>query len=426
MLNRRNFLAAAAAALAFPYELLAQIDSAPRFPGNALLQTDADAFWKEIRQQFPLPPEVVYLNNGTCGVSPYPVLKAVFDSFLRQERMEDVDAEKYPLFGYGTFDEFREPLARFIGCDKQEVAIVRNATEANAIMANGLDFNPGDEVLMSDQEHPSGEGPWSLRAKRQGIVIKRFKLPLPPKSPSEVLQAISDSITPKTRVLFVSHITTVTGVVLPVKEISALARAKGIVSMIDGAQVCGMMEVNVRDIGCDMYSSSPHKWLMAPKGTGFLYLRDEIIDRVWSHTTTEGWDNPKLRAARFQQYGSANLPLVVGMIESIRMAQSIGLKAIERRNRELADYLLKGLSERGAESWTSPDPAMRCAIVTVNVPPVVRVDLENWLWRERRIRIRGGATPHKIRLSTPYYLQKADIDRFLEAFSEFKRAKGIA
>lgn len=426
MMNRRDFLAAAAAVVALPRDVFAQMDSAPAFPSSALLASDAQKFWKRIRLQFPISEDVVYLNNGTCGSSPYPVLKAVFDAFLQQERMEDIEAEKYPLFGYGTFDEYRVPLANFIGCSKDEVAIVRNATEANAIMANGLDLNPGDEVLMSDQEHPSGEGPWNLRAKRQGIVVKQFKLALPPKSADEVLQAINDAITPRTRIIFVSHITTVTGVVLPVKEIVALARSKGLVSMIDGAQVVGMMPLNVREIGCDMYSSSPHKWLMAPKGTGFLYVRDEMIDRVWSNTTTEGWDNPKLRAARFQQYGSANLPLVAGMIEAIRITQSIGLNAIEQRGRDLADYLLREMMARGAESWTSPNPAMRCAMVTVNVPPVIRVDLENWLWRERKIRIRGGVPPHKLRLSTPYYLQKRDIDRFLEAFDEFKRMKGLA
>jgi selenocysteine lyase/cysteine desulfurase len=377
-----------------------------------------------LRAQFPLPPDVVYLNNGTCGVSPYPVLEAVFNAFLKQERMEEADPEKYPLFGYGSFDEFREPLAKFIGCSKDEVAILRNATEANAIMANGLDLKAGDEVLMSDQEHPSGEGPWNLRAKRYGVVVKKFKIPLPPKSPEEVLQAVTDAITPRTRVIFVSHITTVTGVVLPVKEISALARSKGLISMVDGAQVAGMMPVNVKEIGCDMYGSSPHKWLMAPKGTGFLYVRDEMIDRMWSNTTTEGWENRTLRAQRFQQYGSANIPLVAGFIESIAMTERIGLKAIEQRGRELADYLLKEMLARGAESWTSPNPTMRCAILAVNVPPIVRTELESWLWREKNIRIRGGATPHKLRLSTPYYLQKQDIDRFLAAFDKYRESKG--
>ncbi len=421
MLNRRNFLSAAAGvagAITLPTLLPETLEAAPQqMPSSSLPD---DRYWAEIRKLFLIPADEIYLNNGTCGSSPTPVLRAVVDSYHKLEQMDDPDPEQYPLFGYGPFDEFRTPLAKFVGATKDEIAIVRNATEANAIMANALDMQPGDEVLMTDQEHPSGEGPWGLRAKRYGIVIKRFKLPLPPKSPDEVLKLVESSITPKTKVIFVSHITTVTGVVLPVKEISSLARSKGIVSMIDGAQVCGMMPIDVKEIGCDMYGSSPHKWLMAPKGCGWLYVRDGIIDRCWSNTTTAGWDDPKLRAARFQQYGSSNIPIVAGMVASIDLAQKIGMDRIEKRERELADYIHSEMVKRGAESWTSPDPKMRCAIVTVNVPPVKRMDLENWLWKTYKIRIRGG-DPNKLRLSTPYYLQKADIDRFLDKFDEFKK-----
>jgi selenocysteine lyase/cysteine desulfurase len=334
--------------------------------------------------------------------------------------MDDPDPEQYPLFGYGAFPQYRDPLAKFVGVSADEIAIVRNATEANAIMANGLDLKPGDEVLMSDQEHPSGNGPWEMRAKRYGIVVKRFEIPKPPKAPADILNRINDAITQRTRVIFVSHITTTTGVVLPVKEISALAKSKGIISMIDGAQVIGMMPLNIREIGCDMYGSSPHKWLMAPKGTGFLYVRDEIIDRLWSNTTTEGWDDKKMRAQRFQQYGSANLPVVAGLVAAIKFHENMGLERIAKRERMLADYMLDQMIKRGAESWTSPDAAMRAAIVTVNVPPVQRMPLEKWLWTTHKIRIRGG-DPHKLRLSTPYYIQKAEIDKFLQKFDDFKK-----
>jgi isopenicillin-N epimerase len=245
------------------------------------------------------------------------------------------------------------------------------------------------------------------------------------KDAAQVLNLFNDAITPRTRVIFFSHITTVTGVVLPAKELSALARSKGILSAIDGAHVIGMMGLNVHDIGCDMYSSSPHKWLMATKGTGFLYVRDEVIDRLWNTIVTEGWDDPKLRAERFQRIGSSNVPSLYGLRASIKLANDIGLDRIERRHRKSADYILDEMKKRGAESWTSPDPALRCAIVTVNVPPVPRMDLENWMWKTYKIRIRGG-DPNKLRLSTPYYLQKKDIDRFLEKFDEYKREKKLA
>jgi selenocysteine lyase/cysteine desulfurase len=214
-------------------------------------------------------------------------------------------------------------------------------------------------------------------------------------------------------------------VVLPAKELCALARSKGILSAVDGAHVPGMMRLNVRDIGCDMYSSSPHKWLQATKGSGFLYVRDEVIDHLWNTIATEGWDDTKIRAERFQRIGSSNVPALWGLRAAIKMANDIGMERIEKRHRILGDYMLAEMSKRGAISWTSPDAALRCAIVTVNVPPVPRMDLENWLWHTHKIRIRG-ADPNKLRLSTPYYLQKKDIDRFLEKFDEYKREKKLA
>src|SRR5208282_2142197 len=194
-----------------------------------------------------------------------------------------------------------------------------------------------------------------------------------------VLNLFEDAITPRTRVIFFSHITTVTGVVLPAKQLAQLARSKGILSSIDGAHVPGMMKLDVHDLGCDMYSASPHKWLQAPKGTGFLYVRDEVIDRLWNTIATEGWDDRKIRAERFQRIGSSNVPALCGLKASIEFANTIGIDRIERRHRQLADYILDEMKKRGAESWTSPDPALRCAIVSVNVPPVERMDLETWM-----------------------------------------------
>ena len=183
----------------------------------------------------------------------------------------------------------------------------------------------------------------------------------------------------------------------------------------------GMMALNLHDIGCDMYTSSPHKWLQAPKGTGFLYLRPEVQDRLWNTIATEGWEDHKLKAERFQRIGSSNVPLLAGLRASMELANQIGMDRIERRHRQLADRMLAEMTKRGAASWTSPDPNMRCGIVTVNVPPLKRMEMEHWMWQEKKIRIRGGE-PSKLRLSTPYYLLPADMDRFLASFDEFKRS----
>lgn len=424
MSDRRAFLrnsAAMAAALALTPRLLAQMATAPAsLPARTLFDRDPEAYWAELRKQFLIPEDEVYLNNGTVGSSPRPVLEAIFKGYEETEKMAQADPEDYPIWGYGAWNEFRDPLAAFVGCSRDEIALLRNATEANNYIANGVEMKAGDEVLMSDQEHPGGEQPWQLRAKRYGIVVKKFILPKPPKDAAEILNRLSDAITNRTRVIFVSHISTVTGVVLPAKEICALARSKGILSALDGAHVPGMMKLDVHDLGCDMYSSSPHKWLQAPKGSGFLYVRNEVIDRLWSTIATEGWDQPQLRSERFQRIGSSNVPALWGLRASIQLANDIGMDHIEARHRQMADYIHNEMVKRGAESWTSPDPTLRCAIATVNVPPVKRMELENWLWQQHKIRIRGG-DPHKLRLSTPYYLLKKDVDRFLEKFDEYRK-----
>jgi selenocysteine lyase/cysteine desulfurase len=428
MLDRRSFLSTAAtgvASLAFGNSLLAQLEKTPPLPNHSLFDKSEDKYWAEMRRQFLIPEDEIYLNNGTVGSSPAPVLRAIFDGYTTTEKMDQSDPEDYPIWGYGPWDEFRDPLAGFVGCTRDEIALLRNATEANNYIANGIDMKSGDEVLMTDQEHPGGEHPWDLKAKRYGVVVKKVTLPRPVADAAQVLNLFNDAITPRTRVLFFSHITTFSGVVLPVKELAALARSKGILSAVDGAHVPGMMRLNVKELGCDMYSASPHKWLQAPKGSGFLYVRDEVMDRLWCTIATEGWDDTKLRAERFQRIGSSNVPALYGLRAAIKLANDIGMDRIERRHRYLADYILDEMKKRGAESWTSPDSALRCAIVTVNVPPVQRMDLENWMWKTHKIRIRGGE-PNKLRLSTPYYLQKADIHRFLDKFDEYKKSKGAA
>src|SRR6195256_232526 len=256
------------------------------------------------------------------------------------------------------------------------------------------------------------------------MVVKKITLPRPVKDAAQVLSLFSDAITSRTRVIFFSHISTFSGVVLPARALCTLARSKGILSAVDSAHVVGMMRVNLRELGCDMYTSSPHKWLQAPKGSGFLYVRDEVIDRLWNTIVTAGWDEPKLRAERFQRIGSSNVPALWGMRAAVQLARQIGMERIERRHRQMADYILKEMVQRGAESWTSPDAGLRCGIASVNVAPIQIAEIENWMWKTKKIRIRGGA-PSKIRLSTPYYLLRKDVDRFLAAYDEYRREKKL-
>src|ERR1051326_5720351 len=305
-MDRRHFLTATTT-FGLSSLALGKFNVVPELPlpSSALYQQDEERYWRELRRQFLIPADEVYLNNGTVGSSPRPVLNAIFDGYNKTEQMADDDPEHYPIWGYESYNEFRDPLAKFVGADRDEIALLRNATEANSYIANGLEMQGGDEVLMSDQEHPGGEQPWNLRAKRYGVVVKKFEIPKPPKNSAEIMNRINDAITPRTRIIFVSHATTSTGVVLPVKEIAKLARDRGILSAFDGAHIPGMMKLNIHDIGCDMYTASPHKWLMAPKGSGFLYVREEVQPRLWNPIVTAGWNQPELKSERFQRIGSS-------------------------------------------------------------------------------------------------------------------------
>src|ERR1700722_3100114 len=219
MLSRRSFLSssfasslAVSASPSWRGALWAQLESLPsKLPDRSLFDQNQDAYWSELRRQFLIPADEVYLNNGTVGSSPAPVLRAVFEGYEKCEQLSETDPEDYPIWGSGPWNEFRDPLAAFVGCNRDEIALLRNATEANSYIANGIDLKPGDEVLMTDQEHPGGEHPWNLKAKRYGIVVRKVTLPRPVRDSAQVLNLFNDAITPRTRVIFFSHITTFSG-----------------------------------------------------------------------------------------------------------------------------------------------------------------------------------------------------------------------
>lgn len=392
---------------------------APALPGEELFARDPEAYWAALRKQFVLQPGFLYLNNGTVGTMPLPVLRAWVEAILKVEQMEDPDTELYPLWGYGPWDDYRRPVAEFIGCALHELALTRNATEGLNYVANGLDLAWGDELLTTDEEHSSGISPWYLKAKRYGIVVKQVPLPKPPASVAQILNLFDQARTPRTRVMLASHITTTTGCVLPVRELSAWAREHGIFSLIDGAHTVGMLPLNVKEIGCDFYVSSPHKWLLAPKGCGILYVRDEVCDRLWNTIATGGWDNRDLRAARLQQFGTTNVALLAGLRAAIGFWQQIGPDRIERRIRQLHAYLKQRVARLpGAELHSAPDEEFTGGILAVNFPALQRMELQRWMYAQHRIRIRG-TSPTRLRLSTHIYHSFADLDRFLAAFTDY-------
>ncbi|MEJ7604755.1 MAG: aminotransferase class V-fold PLP-dependent enzyme [Bryobacteraceae bacterium] len=241
---------------------------------------DVELYWKRIRsEQFLLPEWRVFLNNGSLGVAPRPVLAA---SAAYETAGAARTSDEYPRWGYETLDPHRTEMARFLGCNKDELAFTHNCTESMSIIANGLDLRAGDEVLMTDQEHPSGRGPWYMKQARYGIQVREVALPSPPKSSAQIAELIIGAIGPKTRVISFSGILTTTGLIMPVREICDAARAKGIISVVDGAHLTGQVSMPISEMHCDFFAGSPHKWLFAPPASALHPGRNAGAPLAWN------------------------------------------------------------------------------------------------------------------------------------------------
>ena len=268
-----------------------------------------EEYWKAIRKQFPLKEGQTYFNNGTLGpMSGYTLNKMIDDLYYNVVHGAETDYKgngPQLLSGYAEYAELRMKAGALINADVSETILVQNATYGMNYVANGLDLQPGDEIINTDQEHGGGRAAWQLLAKRRGCTYKQAKFPVPANNPQEIIDSITKEFTNKTKVLAIPHIVSVYGVVLPVKEITAAAKARGIFVILDGAQTVGQIKVDVKDIGCDAYYSSLHKWLLAPGGSGLLYIAKERLPEIWATIASYQWENEKDHAFRIMQNGTA-------------------------------------------------------------------------------------------------------------------------
>jgi selenocysteine lyase/cysteine desulfurase len=378
-----------------------------------------DAIFAEARRQFLIPDGVAYCNTGTLGASPREVMEALTSGLMKLER--DLAAWPYerpegePLTGYQPLVEAREAVGKFVGVGADEIALTQNATMGMNFLGQGLDLSSGDEVLSTDQEHGGGISVWRLRTKRHGIVLKELALtPALGGGPEAIVKLFTDAFTARTRALMVSHITSGLGVKLPVKELCALARERGALSLIDGAQAVGQIQVDVRDLGCDAYVGSPHKWMLAPKGTGFLYLRKDVQDRFWTTLASQSWEDKSRGAFRFMQYGTGSVPVVDGLMASLGFLDRLGMARVERWDAMLTKRLRDGLAKLPKARLTSPaDPRLTAAITTFRVDGVPAKALQDALWA-RRVRVRAQNDQRGVRLSAHLYNSPADIDTVLD------------
>jgi selenocysteine lyase/cysteine desulfurase len=427
MLERREFLqraAVAAAMFGLPMESSEQIVvESPPLPPRELLERDAERYWAELRRQWLLAADRINLNCGSVGCTPLPVLRAMIEHLLYAETFRE---QPYPWFGYeenARMRELREALALFLGCQRDELAIVRNATEANNVVTNGLDFERGDEILLTDQEHPGGRCGWEQRALRHGLKLNSVALPRPPASKEQVVELFARAITPRTRLIMFSHITTVTGVILPAKEICALARSRGILTHIDGAHAIGQIPLQLRDIGCDFYATSPHKWLMAPKGTGTLFIREENLPKLWVNIATGEWRNFEMKAWRFSNFGTSNLSVMVGLKAALDFFHSIGPERIYARSHQLATRVRDFVASRPQLHLCNASRDEFFGTLVSFEPEKDRLKDLGGIAREcaaRHIRIAGGA--ERIRIATHIFTQPTELHTFFDAVDAGLRA----
>jgi selenocysteine lyase/cysteine desulfurase len=424
MLTRRSFLrgvsggvmAAGAAAAAGRASLDAMA---------ALAQTaasDAD-FWKKVQGEFLLDKDWIYLNNGTLGPTPKPVYYTV------AERYHDLaqDPGQPNTDQNAAQEDVRRRVAAFIGADVEEVGLVRNTTEGMNFMLGGVDWKAGDEILVTFHEHGGGMNPCRLQAKRHGVVIKEVKWPAPADDPGVILNAFNDAITPRTKLMMVSHVMYQSGSAVPLKQLASLARSKNILTAIDGAHPVGMLKMDMHDLGIDFYASSSHKWLCAPTGTGVLYLRRASQDRLWPVVVAGGWDDPKRGAARYDRQSQRAHPLVMAQGAAIDFQSAIGRDRIEARIRQLHAYSRQKLAALpGIRFHTSANPQLNNGLLAFTLPNLKNADIVLTLKQRHRIWARTMEYDlNAVRIATHIYNTEAHIDALHAGLEDVVRGNVI-
>ncbi len=425
--SRRRFvhLLAGSAALSLPaldrataavYRSLDELNASYRD-----VQSPDGVYWEALRKHFLFQDGIIMMNNGTVGPMPEPV----FNTLVRFFKIQATNPfEVYNHFGYYE-DEVRRRLAAFVGADPDEIVLTRNTTEGMNFIANGLDLEPGDQVLQSTQEHPGGIHPWRLKAARYGIEVVEAPLGVPPRSVDEIIDAFSQAITPRTKVISLSQTVFITGLIAPIKEIADLARPRGIKVLIDSAHGLGMLNLNLHAYGIDYFTSSPYKWLGAPCGVGLLYLMRDSQEGIWPTIASSGWDRPS-GAGRFETLSQRAVPIHIALGEALDFQSKVGKNRIERRIRGLATRLKDGL--RGlprVHLHTSMDPYLSCGLTAFSIEGVDAQQIVDFVREKYNIVIRTigseSAGTRGVRVSTHYWISDREVDLLLEGVNELSR-----
>jgi selenocysteine lyase/cysteine desulfurase len=425
--TRRAFLAAAGAAstaAAFRDDTIDTILAAGRAAGSAPADAVAadEGYWGEIQQAFTVNRSYVNLNNG--GVCPSP--RVVQEAMKRYLDLSN-EAPVYTMWQMlePQVESVRRGLAREFGCDPEELAITRNASEALEVVQLGLELKPGDEILTTTHDYPRMLTTWRQRERRDGVVLKTVSFPVPPGSLDELYERFERAVTPRTKVILVCHITNLTGQIFPVKRICQMARARGIEAIVDGAHAFAHFPFTHADLDCDYYGTSLHKWLFAPHGTGFLYVRRSKIETLWPLFAAEKKQDADIR--KFEEIGTHPAANHNAIAEALTFHRGIGGERKAARLRYLRDRFLRRLAGSPRVTvHTSFDPQMSCGIGNLQVKGVDSVALAKYLFDAHRIIV----VPIKhdefegLRVTPCVYTTLDEVDRFAEAI-ERVIAKGL-
>ncbi len=383
-----------------------------------LAQND-EAHDQQLRQSFLLRPNVIFLNHASFGACPRPV----FEEYQRWQ----LELEKQPVEFLGRrFNDLmygaRTALAEYVNADPDELVYVPNATTGVNIVARSLGLRPGDEVLSSDHEYGALERTWNFLCRKTGATFTREAIPLPLTTRDEFVDRFWAGVTPRTRVIFLSHITSPTALIFPVEGICSRARAAGILTIIDGAHVLGQIPLDFSNLGCDFYSSNAHKWMQSPKGSAFLYARRDVQNLVEPLVVSWGYDSETPSGSRFvdeQEWtGTRDIAAYLSVPAAIEFMRDHDWELVQARCHKLARYARQGICAITGLEPLSPDaPEWYAQMVSLPLPPCDAEALKRRLYEEFQIEVPiiTWKGQQLIRVSIQAYNSQADVDALIQA-----------
>ena len=373
-----------------------------------------EAFWTAVREQFVMPPGLAVMNAANLCPSPRPVLESMYGA------TKDIDQDPSPSNRaklYPAKEETRKRLAAFLRVTPEEIVITRNTSESNNLISSGLDLKAGDEVVIFHDNHPSNHVAWKEKAKRFGYTVTELPNPNPHPGAEYYVDAVRKALSAKTKVLALTHLTSTVGDLMPAAEMCRVARERGVLSVLDGAQSFGLLDVDLSVIQPDFYSGSAHKWPCGPKEAGVLFVSSRVQDRIWP-SIYSAYQGAVGLSKTFEGLGQRDDAAIVAFGETIAFHEKVGRANIEKRARELTQALLTGLRAiPGVQLWTSTAPDRSVAVVSFQPGSSSPQRLAEALYAKDQIACatRGGSDRGGLRFSPHLYNTMAEVDRVVAA-----------